>query len=68
VHNVCFLLLHILTLTSRQTVKDRLTHLVPSTVRFMDETFMNDIVQDAVDYLISTGMYKCSSVYPVIWY
>ena len=46
-------------LTSRQTLKERLTYLVPSSVHFMDETFMNEIVEDAVNHLISTGMQSC---------
>ena len=43
-------------LTSRQTLKEKLTYLVPPTVHFMDETFMDEIVKDAVNHLISTGI------------
>ena len=39
----------------RQTLKERLTYLVPSTVHFMDETFMNEVVEDAVNHLIGVG-------------
>ena len=39
----------------RKIFKERLTYLVPSSVHFMDETFMNSIVDDAIAYLINNG-------------
>ncbi|XP_065919006.1 leucine-rich repeat serine/threonine-protein kinase 1-like isoform X2 [Dysidea avara] len=39
----------------KQLLKERLTYLVPSSVHFMDETFMNEIVEDAVNYFIGNG-------------
>ena len=42
--------------TSRKILTEMLTHLVPPRVHFMDETFMTEIVKDAVTHLIITGM------------
>lgn len=41
----------------RQRIKEHLTYLVPTSVHFMDETFMNSVVVDAVTYLINNGQY-----------
>ena len=70
-HNVTCLLSQLSPLLvpiCRQTLKERLTYLVPSSVHFMDETFMNEIVEDAVNHLINTGLcalltiHDCSTI------
>lgn len=46
----------------RKRLKEQLTYLVPSSVHFMDEIFMNEVVKNAVTHLVSIGNECCYCV------